>query len=106
MSNYPPSQMNPCVSADGPKFEADDGGALERGYTKMLDEFADGQASQWIDEGALTIADAVCRELAFQLKRNPRMFEACSDDAAFIKIGLVAAKAADAELNAAARLWA
>ena len=103
---YPPSQMNPCVSADGPKFEADDGGALERGYEKMLDEFANGQASQWIDEGALAIADAVCRELAFQLKRNPRMFEACSDDAAFIKIGLVAAKAADQELNAAARIWA
>jgi hypothetical protein len=100
------SQMNPMVSADGPKFEADDGGALERGYTKMLDEFANGHASQWIDEGAITIADAVCRELAAQLKANPKLFDAGSDNSAFIKIGLVAAKAADAELNAAARLWA
>lgn len=103
---YPPSQMNPMVSADGPKYEADDGGALERGYTKMLDEFANGQASQWIDEGAITIADAVCRELAAQLKSNPNMFALDSDNAPFLIIGLIAARVAYNALNDAARLWA
>jgi hypothetical protein len=105
MSNYPPSQMNPCVSADGPRYQADDDGALERSYIKMLDEFANGKASQWIDEAALQIADAVCREMALQLKANPKMFDIGSDNAAFIKIGLVAAKAADAALNDTAKVW-
>jgi len=80
--------------------------ALERGYEKMLDEFAAGQASQWIDEAALQIADAVCRELAAQLKANPNMFAVGSDNAPFLKIGLIAARAADNALNDAARLWA
>jgi hypothetical protein len=72
----------------------------------MLDEFASGKASEWIDADALKIADAVCRELALQLKANPRMFDIGSDNDAFIKIGLVAAKAADAALNDVAKVWA
>lgn len=100
---YPPSQMNPMVSADGPQMR-EYGYDIEEKYLECLEDAIAGKHSTNADDCHLS--DAVARIVAMELKSNPRMFAIDSDPNIFTRIGYQVAQLVESDLNRCARFYA
>ena len=95
---FPSSQMNPMVSADGPRYG--DGLSLEDAYVDALNDVLDGEE---VDSDDTWLQNSVAKIVAAEIKRNPNLFAINSDPAIFQRIGYEVAVLVDRAFNNTAR---